>query len=194
MLNKHITLNIKDLEGELWLSHPEDFNVFISNKGRCKSKDKYILKKDNSEMFSKGRLYKVHYDKDGYCRISIVINNIKKTYSIHRLVAETFIPNPESKPQVNHINGLKDDNRAENLEWVTIGENRRHDIKFLRKSKNPGVHTSGTSGGYVSLFKHDNIEYNLGYCSDKDGIPDLMKKYNNAVFNFEKYGILPELK
>jgi len=62
----------------------------------------------------------------GYLIVSLTKNNDKKTFSLHRLVAETFISNTENKPQVNHINCIKTDNRVCNLEWNTQSENQKH--------------------------------------------------------------------
>lgn len=68
------------------------------------------------------------YFKRGYARVGIFMPSlgITKILFVHRLVAECFIPNPDKKETVNHINGIKSDNRAENLEWATIQENLSH--------------------------------------------------------------------
>ncbi|HJF35334.1 MAG TPA: NUMOD4 motif-containing HNH endonuclease [Clostridium perfringens] len=98
----------------------------ISNKGRIKIlstlEDKKVFVKD-----------------DGY--IATTLGNGKQNYRyVHRLVADAFVNNKHEKPQVNHINGVKGDNRAENLEWVTHAENIRHAIdtgllKYKKKEK-----------------------------------------------------------
>ena len=67
-------------------------------------------------------------DTNGYLMIAICNNNKVKQMSVHRLIAETFIPNPENKPEVNHKNGIKSDNRVQNLEWNTRKENVDHAI------------------------------------------------------------------
>ena len=68
----------------------------------------------------------------GYTCVTLCKNKVKRKLLIHRLVAWAFLPNPDRKPQVNHINGIKTDNRVENLEWCTNQENSIHSAYTLR--------------------------------------------------------------
>jgi hypothetical protein len=64
-----------------------------------------------------------------YPYVSLYLNKKQFKFSIHRLVGEVYLPNPSNKKQINHINGKKDDNRLENLEWVNQSENQLHAYK-----------------------------------------------------------------
>jgi hypothetical protein len=107
----------EDLENEIWkkinIENEDTSGYYISSLGRFKNK-KGIIMKD----------YKPHHSGYIYLRV-----NIKK-YALHRLVALTFIENPENKLVVNHIDGNKINNKAENLEWVTCAENIFHNHKI----------------------------------------------------------------
>ena len=108
---KEIWKAIKDYEGK----------YEVSNLGRVKSLERTSrLNRKIKERILAPREY-----TGGYLRVQLS----RKDFYIHRLVAETFIPNPENKSQVNHIDGNKRNNRVDNLEWNTPLENNLHAIR-----------------------------------------------------------------
>jgi hypothetical protein len=79
---------------------------------------------------------KVMLGKNGYYQVNLSNKGNVKRFSLHRLIAITFLNNIDKKQQVNHINGIKTDNRLENLEWSTRSENMKHAYKYALKKVN----------------------------------------------------------
>lgn len=93
----------------------------VSSFGRVRRLDGH----DSRGHFIKGRVLKERRTTNGYVQVQLS-NGKSKEYRVHRLVATAFHERPEGKTEVNHINEIKTDNRAENLEWVTKTENQNH--------------------------------------------------------------------
>ena len=124
----------------------------ISNLGNVKS-----FTRTEEGFMMKAHLIKGYYS----VKLSNGHRGDKKESAIHRLVAQAFIPNPDNKPQVNHIDGNKHNNNAENLEWVTNGENGKHAFKnHLRE--------------HTTLYKKVKVVY-------KDGSVKIFKSMQEAA-------------
>lgn len=104
----------------------------ISNTGKVLSTERTIVTKfNNRKHVTRNRLLKPFVNKRGYFIVSLNKNNMKTKYSIHRLVAEAFIPNPSNLPQVNHKDECKSNNCVENLEWCTAKYNVEYSKTLL---------------------------------------------------------------
>lgn len=108
---------------EKWKKIPGYKYYFVSNLGRVKSTN-------DKGNWGDGRILKVIVRESGYCVVNLWSyrdgDKKMKQHRVHKLVAESFVPNPENKPIVNHIDGNKENNSANNLEWCTHSENMIH--------------------------------------------------------------------
>lgn len=124
------------LDGEVWKDIPGYEDVYqASTLGRIRSKDRIIINSLGNEHPYKGRIIKPQTNREGYQSVRLHNQDGGTRTSVHRLIALTFIPNEEEKPDINHINHIKDDNRMENIEWVTPLENNLKAIEFYNNQK-----------------------------------------------------------
>lgn len=99
----------------------------------CKKNPKYSVNRNGDVIGARGKILKGFIHPKGYKHVFLGYGDCSK---VHRLVAEAFIPNPDNKPEVNHIDGNKLNNSVENLEWCTRLENMQHAVRT-------GLHTFG---------------------------------------------------
>ena len=132
-------LSLEDFEGEVWKDIPNYEGLYqVSNMGRVKSLDRYVVSKRPQDSIERKRFYPSTILKaffyGNYLMCHIGINRKMKAVKYHRLVCSVFHPNPKGLPEVNHLNEIKTDNRAENLEWCSRVHNARWGTSIKRSS------------------------------------------------------------
>lgn len=141
----------------------------VSNFGRVRS-----FANHNGSIIQIPKILKENLSTEGYSRIRFYKNGVGKDYFIHRLVAKVFISNPENKPCVNHINGIKTDNRVENLEFCTYSENTLHAyrnrLEISKKGEN--VYNAKLTNEQAKQIRKEYIPYSKEY-----GVNALSRKY-----------------
>ena len=133
----------------------------VSDKGNVRG----VARKDPLGRNRKGRMLKPGYTSRGYLQVALSKNGKSKTRTVHRLVAEAFIPNPDGLPQVNHRDEDKDNNTVENLEWcdskynINYGtRNERH-----RQARSKKVKATNVKTGEVLTFNSAKEAKKKGY-------------------------------
>ena len=121
----------------------------VSNMGRVKSLERTVTRKNGRKLSVKEWILKPETIHNGYLRVALEDSGKRKRFLIHRLVCEAFLENPKNKPEVNHINEDKSDNRACNLEWVTKEENINHGTRNARVGKAVSKALSKPVGQYT---------------------------------------------
>lgn len=124
-------------------------------------------------FYKKGFLMKFKTDKDGYLHIGLTKGQKQRTFRVHRVIAETFIPNPNNLPQVNHKDLNKQNNSVDNLEWISDLENKRH----YHKDANNNTGVLMCHKKYKAHFRHNNKQYYVGTFNTYE---EAVIKYNEA--------------
>jgi len=182
---------IVSLEGEIWKGVPSlDGVCLCSNFGRIKKRADTTVKANGGVRRNPSKIVKQVINPWGYMYINISVGGIPYKLFSHRVIAEAFIPNPENKPFINHIDRNRSNNNIENLEWCTSRENQHH--RTLGENN---------SSKYVGVKKHKNRWLSRIWIEGKSRALGTYKTeveahnaFQVALKNWQELGQMPEHK
>ena len=137
----------------------------VSTCGRVFSKKKTVPTKHGSTRSYPKKEMKLQENENGYLTVTLCKQGKRKVIPVHRLVAFAFIPNPSSKPQVNHIDENKKNNNIDNLEWVTNKENHDYGTARQRNVVNTSIPVVMIDAGKEIVFKSMSDAERAGHAS-----------------------------
>lgn len=185
---------MKEQEFEVWKPVVGYEGLYeVSSFGRVKSLDNTILHKDGITTFRKGRILKSKTERNGYMRVVLSKESKHIHYSIHRLVAYAFIPNPYEFPCVNHKDENKQNNHVDNLEWCTHKYNNNYGnfseklSSSLRKNGNKNIRRVlqvSLDGTILKEYECMNDVKIYGFCPAKVGRCCRNKNHNFVHLNY----------
>lgn len=160
---------------EIWKEIPEYSGIYsVSNKGNVRNNKTKTIKKQEINPL-------------GYCFVGLSFQGRTQKYRVHRLVALTFIPNPENKPNINHLDSNPSNNAVENLSWCTQQENIQY--AYTYGNKVPTMNRLGSKAGSSSKYHnvHFEVSRNRWIASVEFRENGLLKKYRKN-FSVKKHG------
>ena len=181
---------------EIWKEVPNyEGHYEVSNRGNVRSMDRFVTTKNGRKRFYKGKVVKGDVN-NGYRRTSFSINSKTRTYKFSQLVAMAFLghkPNGHSLV-IDHVNGIRSDDRLENLRIVTKRENTSECFRSDRdnlSSSYTGVYWCNTKSKWVSGITYDGLSVNLGVFNDEHeayrAYQKALGKINDGSFNPDDY-------
>lgn len=146
---------------DFWIAIPGFEGYSVNPNGMIRSIDRFIPRSDTGKLIKyKGMIIKCPRDRRGYHRLTTSICGVKTSIRNHRAVALAYLPNPENKEQVNHKDGIKENNSISNLEWCTNSENQIHAIESGLKVPKRGKNASRFESA-ISVYKDGLHLYDL---------------------------------
>lgn len=174
---------------EIWKDVPGYEGMYqASNLGRVRGVDRWLISKikgKNVKSFRRGRILTPIANSDGYLRTKLSKDGKSNTIGIHRIVAITFVPNPENLPEINHKDCNRENNSVENLEWCT----HTYNIQYTIKSGNHVSQTCDFRGeknpNYNNKTLHEKYIQNPALAKEKQSRPGRQNGRSRVIYLFD---------